>query len=159
MLVDLARNDLARVCEAGSVEVLDFMQVERYSHVMHLVSTVVGRLRRRTGRRSTRCVATFPAGTLSGAPKVRAMELIDEMETTRRGAVRRDGRLPGLRRRPGHGHRHPHGGDPGRRGLRAGRRRRGRGLRPVAEYQESVNKSMAVLRAVAAASGLRTPST
>jgi anthranilate synthase component I len=84
MLVDLARNDLARVCEAGSVEVVDFMSVERYSHVMHIVSTVVGTLRAdRTAFDAL--VATFPAGTLSGAPKVRAMELIDSMEATRRG--------------------------------------------------------------------------
>jgi anthranilate synthase component 1 len=84
MLVDLARNDLARVCDAGSVEVVDFMSVERFSHVMHIVSTVVGTLREdRTAFDAL--VATFPAGTLSGAPKVRAMELIDAMETTRRG--------------------------------------------------------------------------
>jgi anthranilate synthase component 1 len=84
MLVDLARNDLARVCAAGSVEVVDFMSVERYSHVMHIVSTVVGSLRAdRTAFDALR--ATFPAGTLSGAPKVRAMELIDKAERTRRG--------------------------------------------------------------------------
>ncbi|GAB3598803.1 anthranilate synthase component I [Angustibacter peucedani] len=154
MLVDLARNDLARVCDAGTVEVLDFMQVERYSHVMHLVSTVVGRLRDdRTAYDAL--VATFPAGTLSGAPKVRAMELIDEMETTRRGlyggtvgyldfagdldmaiairtAVIRDGTA------------YVQAGG----GVVAD-------SDPVAEHQESVNKSMAVLRAVAAASGLR----
>jgi anthranilate synthase component 1 len=83
MLVDLARNDVGRVCEAGSVEVLDFMSVERYSHIMHIVSTVVGRLRAdRTAYDAL--VATFPAGTLSGAPKVRAMELIDELEPVRR---------------------------------------------------------------------------
>ncbi|HEX3004300.1 MAG TPA: anthranilate synthase component I [Angustibacter sp.] len=153
MLVDLARNDLARVCDAGSVEVLEFMQVERYSHVMHIVSTVVGRLRDdRTAYDAL--VATFPAGTLSGAPKVRAMELIDEMETTRRGlyggtvgyldfagdldmaiairtAVIRDG---------------------------VAYVQAGGGVvadsDPAAEHQESVNKSMAVLRAVAAAGGL-----
>jgi anthranilate synthase component 1 len=84
MLVDLARNDLARVCVAGTVEVVDFMEVERYSHVMHLVSTVEGDL-------AAGCTAydvlraTFPAGTLSGAPKPRAMELIDELEPVRRG--------------------------------------------------------------------------
>ncbi len=154
MLVDLARNDLARVCDAGSVEVLDFMQVERYSHVMHIVSTVVGRLRDGCSAYDA-LVATFPAGTLSGAPKVRAMELIDEMETTRRGlyggtvgyldfagdldmaiairtAVIRDG---------------------------VAFVQAGGGVvadsDPLAEHQESVNKSMAVLRAVAAASGLR----
>ena len=84
MLVDLGRNDLGRVCEPGSVEVLDFMSIERYSHIMHIVSTVVGTL---TPDRTAYDVlaACFPAGTLSGAPKVRAMELIDELEPTRRG--------------------------------------------------------------------------
>ncbi|GAB3674888.1 anthranilate synthase component I [Angustibacter aerolatus] len=153
MLVDLARNDLARVCDAGTVEVLDFMQVERYSHVMHLVSTVVGRLRDdRTAYDAL--VATFPAGTLSGAPKVRAMQLIDDMERTRRGlyggvvgyldlagdldmaiairtAVLRDGTA------------YVQAGG----GVVAD-------SDPVAEHTESVNKSMAVLRAVAAANGL-----
>ncbi len=154
MLVDLARNDLQRVCAAGSVEVLDFMSVERYSHVMHIVSTVVGRLRSdRTAYDAL--VATFPAGTLSGAPKVRAMELIDEMELTRRGlyggtvgyldfagdldmaiairtAVIRDGVA------------HVQAGG----GVVAD-------SVPAAEHRESVDKSMAVLRAVATASGLR----
>ncbi len=84
MLVDLARNDLGRVCRAGSVEVVDFMSVERYSHVMHLVSTVEGELA--PGRSAYDVVqATFPAGTLSGAPKPRAMELIEELEPVRRG--------------------------------------------------------------------------
>jgi anthranilate synthase component I len=84
MLVDLARNDLGRVCVAGSVEVVDFMEVERYSHVMHLVSTVEGDLA--PGRTAYDVLrATFPAGTLSGAPKPRAMELIDELEPVRRG--------------------------------------------------------------------------
>jgi anthranilate synthase component I len=154
MLVDLARNDLGRVCEAGSVEVLDFMSVERYSHVMHIVSTVVGQLREDCTAYDA-LVATFPAGTLSGAPKVRAMELIDEMEQTRRGvyggtvgyldfagdldmaiairtAVVRDG---------------------------VAYVQAGGGVvadsDPVAEHQESVNKSMAVVRAVAAASAMR----
>jgi anthranilate synthase component 1 len=84
MLVDLARNDLGRVCTAGSVEVVSFMEVERYSHVMHLVSTVEGDLA--PGRTAYDVLrATFPAGTLSGAPKPRAMELIDELEPVRRG--------------------------------------------------------------------------
>jgi anthranilate synthase component 1 len=84
MLVDLSRNDLARVCVAGTVEVVDFMGVERYSHVMHLVSTVEGDLA--PGRTAYDVLrATFPAGTLSGAPKPRAMELIDELEPVRRG--------------------------------------------------------------------------
>ncbi|KWX04426.1 anthranilate synthase component I [Carbonactinospora thermoautotrophica] len=84
MLVDLGRNDLGRVCEPGSVEVVDFMAIERYSHVMHIVSTVVGRLA--PGRAAFDALtACFPAGTLSGAPKPRAMELIEELEPTRRG--------------------------------------------------------------------------
>ncbi len=84
MLVDLGRNDLGRVCEPGSVEVPEFARIERYSHVMHIVSTVVGKLR---GDRTAfdALAATFPAGTLSGAPKVRAMEIIDGLEPTRRG--------------------------------------------------------------------------
>ncbi|QHC29011.1 MULTISPECIES: anthranilate synthase component I [unclassified Streptomyces] len=84
MLVDLGRNDLGRVCEPGSVEVVDFMSVERYSHVMHIVSTVTGRV---AGGRTAFDVLTacFPAGTLSGAPKPRAMQIIDELEPSRRG--------------------------------------------------------------------------
>jgi len=83
MLVDLARNDLGRVCEPGSVHVTEFMAVERYSHVMHLVSTVVGTLER-TSSAFDALIAAFPAGTLSGAPKPRAMTIIDECEPTRR---------------------------------------------------------------------------
>jgi anthranilate synthase component I len=84
MLVDLARNDLARVCRPGTVEVVDFMTVERYSHVMHLVSTVQGQLNDDASAYDV-LRATFPAGTLSGAPKPRAMELIEELEPVRRG--------------------------------------------------------------------------
>jgi anthranilate synthase component 1 len=84
MLVDLGRNDLGRVCRPGTVSVVEFMQVEQYSHVHHIVSTVVGRLQ--PGMTAYELLAaTFPAGTLSGAPKPRAMEIIDELETTRRG--------------------------------------------------------------------------
>jgi len=84
MLVDLARNDLGRVCAPGTVEVSEFMEIERYSHVMHIVSTVNGELRADASALDA-LQATFPAGTLSGAPKVRAMEIIDELEPTRRG--------------------------------------------------------------------------
>ena len=84
MLVDLGRNDLGRVCEYGSVKVESLMTVERFSHVMHIVSTLRGRL-----RKDVDCfdalMACFPAGTVSGAPKVRAMEIIEEVERTRRG--------------------------------------------------------------------------
>ncbi|MGP4042759.1 anthranilate synthase component I [Streptomyces sp. 2A115] len=84
MLVDLGRNDLGRVCEPGSVEVVDFMSIERYSHVMHIVSTVTGRVAQ--GRTAFDVLtACFPAGTLSGAPKPRAMQIIDELEPSRRG--------------------------------------------------------------------------
>ncbi|MEU0658575.1 anthranilate synthase component I [Streptomyces lavendulocolor] len=84
MLVDLGRNDLGRVCEPGSVEVVDFMSIERYSHVMHIVSTVTGRVAE--GRTAFDVLtACFPAGTLSGAPKPRAMQIIEELEPTRRG--------------------------------------------------------------------------
>jgi len=84
MLLDLGRNDIGRVAETGSVRVAEQMTVERYSHVNHIVSHVVGRLR--TGQsRYDAFRATFPAGTLSGAPKVRAMEIIEELEQTRRG--------------------------------------------------------------------------
>ncbi len=84
MLVDLARNDVGRVCEYGSVRVKDLMIIERYSHVMHIVSQVEGKLQKdRTPYDLMR--ATFPAGTLSGAPKIRAMQIIAEMEKTARG--------------------------------------------------------------------------
>lgn len=84
MLVDLGRNDLGRVCDFKSVKVTDFMVIERYSHVMHIVSNVVGKLSK--GKTLFDLLrATFPAGTVSGAPKVRAMEIIDELENQRRG--------------------------------------------------------------------------
>jgi anthranilate synthase component I len=154
MLVDLGRNDLGRVCRAGTVEVPDFARIERYSHVMHIVSTVVGELRDdRTAFDAL--AATFPAGTLSGAPKVRAMEIIEELEPTRRGL---------------------YGGTVGYFGfagdmdmaiairtalLRGGRAYVGAGAGivadsdPAAEEQESRNKAAAVLAAIAAAETLR----
>ncbi|MFZ5826420.1 MAG: anthranilate synthase component I [Bacillota bacterium] len=84
MLVDLGRNDLGRVCQYGSVEVRDMMRIERYSHVMHIVSDVQGRVAPDKDAFDV-LRAVFPAGTLSGAPKVRAMEIIDELEPVRRG--------------------------------------------------------------------------
>jgi anthranilate synthase component I len=84
MLVDLGRNDLGRVCRPGSVDVVNLLQVERYSHVMHLVATVVGEVRDDLTALDV-LTACFPAGTLSGAPKVRAMEIIESLEPTRRG--------------------------------------------------------------------------
>ena len=85
MLVDLGRNDLGRVCAYGTVEVERFMEVETYSHVIHIVSSVAGTLRPEVGAMDA-LRSTLPAGTLSGAPKVRAMEIIDELEPVKRGA-------------------------------------------------------------------------
>ena len=156
MLVDLARNDLGRVCRPGTVEVVDFMSIERYSHVMHIVSTVVGDL---DPQRSAFDVlaATFPAGTLSGAPKVRAMELIDELEPSRRGLY---GGTVGY---------FDFAGDMDMAiAIRTALVRRGRAYvqagggivadsDPEYEYDESVNKARAVLRAVATAETLHAP--
>ena len=85
MLIDLARNDLGKVCQFGTVEVPDFMIVQKYSHVQHIVSRVTGRLRTDKDAFDT-LKAIFPAGTVSGAPKKRAMEIIEELEPSRRGA-------------------------------------------------------------------------
>ncbi|MGZ6839590.1 MAG: anthranilate synthase component I family protein, partial [Frankiaceae bacterium] len=84
MLVDLGRNDLGRVCTPGSVTLVEFGAVERYSHVMHIVSTVVGDVAEGHDALDV-LAATFPAGTLTGAPKPRAMQIIDDLEPTRRG--------------------------------------------------------------------------
>lgn len=155
MLVDLARNDLGRVCRPGSVDVVDFMRVERYSHVMHLVSTVFGEVAE--GRDALDVLsATFPAGTVSGAPKPRAMEIIESLEPTRRalyagtvGYVDAGGDLDmAIAIRTAVLHR-------GTAYVQAGA-----GLvadsDPQAELDECRNKAAAVLRAVAAAATLRT---
>jgi anthranilate synthase component 1 len=84
MLIDLARNDIGRIAVTGSVRVTEAFQIERYSHVMHIVSNVEGILKPGVGQLDV-LRATFPAGTLSGAPKVRAMEIIDELEPVQRG--------------------------------------------------------------------------
>ncbi len=84
MLVDLGRNDLGRVCERGTVHISEFMAVEKYSHVMHIVSNVKGKLRKDQDALDA-LQAAFPAGTVSGAPKIRAMEIIDELENMKRG--------------------------------------------------------------------------
>ncbi|MFP4244581.1 MAG: anthranilate synthase component I family protein, partial [Ectothiorhodospira sp.] len=84
MLIDLGRNDAGRVSQIGSVRLTDRMVVERYSHVMHIVSNVIGELRPGLGAMDV-LRATFPAGTVSGAPKIRAMEIIDELEPVKRG--------------------------------------------------------------------------
>jgi len=154
MLVDLARNDLLKVCEPGSVEVSEFMQVERFSHIMHLVSSVEGDLR---PERSAIDVfrATFPAGTLSGAPKPRALEIIDELEPAQRGVY---GGVIGY---------FDFAGDADlaiaiRTATIAGgmaRVQAGAGLvadsDPDAEHLESRNKAAAPLRAVAIANAMR----
>ncbi len=136
MLVDLARNDVGRVADFGTVHVDELMTLERYSHVMHLTSQVSGRLRDGLGPVDV-LRATLPAGTVSGAPKVRAMEIIDELEPVKRGPYAGRGRLRRLERQPGHGDRHPHAVRRRRRVERAGRggdrrrlgaRRRGPGV-------------------------------
>jgi anthranilate synthase component I len=154
MLVDLARNDLGRVCDFGSVHVRDLMIVERYSHVMHIVSQVEGRLSAaKTPYDLMR--ATFPAGTLSGAPKVRAMQIISELEQTTRG---------------------PYGGCVGYFSfngnldccitIRTALLKDGKAYvqagggwvndsTPEAEYQETVNKAKAMMKAIALAEQFR----
>ncbi len=147
MLVDLGRNDLGRVSEYGSVKVKDLMYVERYSHVMHLVSALEGTLRKDLDALDA-FAACFPAGTLSGAPKVRAMQIIEELEPTRRGIYGGSvlyadfaGNLDsciGIRTLLMQG-KHAY--------LQAGA-----GIvadsDPVSEFQESMNKAQALLRAV-----------
>ncbi|MFZ2238250.1 MAG: anthranilate synthase component I [Gordonia amarae] len=154
MLVDLARNDIGRVCVPGSVKVSDYCHIERYSHVMHLVSTVSGTLR--DDQEALDAVtACFPAGTLSGAPKVRAMELIEEHELTRRGLY---GGIVGYLDFAGNA-------DTAiaiRTALLSGDRafvQAGAGVvadsDPTYEYNEAKNKAMAVLNAIAAAGTMR----
>jgi anthranilate synthase component 1 len=152
MLVDLGRNDLGRVSEYGSVKVKDLMYVERYSHVMHLVSALEGTLRKGLDALDA-FAACFPAGTLSGAPKVRAMQIIEELEPTRRGIYGGSvlyadfaGNLDsciGIRTL-----------------LMQGKKaylQAGAGIvadsDPASEFQESMNKAQAVLRAVEKARG------
>ncbi|TFD45678.1 anthranilate synthase component I [Cryobacterium frigoriphilum] len=154
MLVDLARNDLLKVCTPGSVEVTEFMRIERFSHIMHLVSSVEGNLT--PGKTSIDVFrAAFPAGTLSGAPKPRALEIIDALEPAQRGvyggvvgyfgfagdadlaiAIRTATIIDGVARVQAGG------------GLVAD-------SDPASEYQESQNKAAAPLRAVAVANAMR----
>ena len=107
MLVDLSRNDLGRVCEFGSISVDELMVVETYSHVLHIVSQVSGTLREGVGAMDV-LRSALPAGTLSGAPKVRAMQIIDELEIAQALLLRGRDRLPLLGGRPRHGDPHPH---------------------------------------------------
>jgi anthranilate synthase component 1 len=147
MLVDLGRNDLGRVCEYGSVVVDELMEVETYSHVMHIVSSVSGTLREDVGAMDA-LRSVLPAGTLSGAPKVRAMQIIDELESTKRGGyggaigyLSYSGDLDTAIHirtvviKDGVAHVQAGGGTVA-------------DAKPVYEYEESVNKSKAVLRAV-----------
>jgi anthranilate synthase component 1 len=156
MLVDLSRNDLQRVCEAGTVDVVEFMTVRRYSHIMHLESTVIGDIRPEKSAYDV-LAATFPAGTLSGAPKPRAMALIDELEPTRRGIY---GGVVGYL--------DFHGDLDMAIAIRTAVIKDGTAYVqagggivadsvPRLEFEESVNKAAAALRAVAAAAGLRSP--
>ena len=152
MLVDLGRNDVGRVSEYGTVRVKDLMFVERYSHVMHLVSSIEGTLRPDlTAVDAFR--ACFPAGTLSGAPKIRAMEIIEELEPTRRGIYGGSvlyadfsGNLTSciairtLLMQGAEGH------------IQAGAGIVADSV-PESEYQESVNKARAVVRAIERARG------
>ena len=121
MLVDLARNDVGRVVRFGTEKVDELMTIERYSHIMHITSQVSGELAEDKGPIDV-LRATLPAGTLSGAPKVRAMEIIDELELTKRGVYGGVVGLHRLLRQHRHRHRHPHHGRLARRpGARAGR--------------------------------------
>jgi anthranilate synthase component 1 len=152
MLVDLGRNDLGRVSDYGSVKVRDLMYVERYSHVMHLVSALESKLRGDLDAIDA-FAACFPAGTLSGAPKVRAMQIIEELEPTRRGVYGGSvlyadfaGNLDSC--------------IAIRTMLLKGKKaylQAGAGIvadsDPAKEYQESMNKAQALLRAVEAARG------
>ncbi|MCU1569859.1 MAG: anthranilate synthase component [Naasia sp.] len=154
MLVDLARNDISKVCVAGTIEVTEFMRIERFSHIMHLVSSVEGDLS--PGADAVDVFrATFPAGTLSGAPKPRALQIIDELEPAQRGVY---GGVVGY---------FDFAGDADlaiaiRTALLAdgvARVQAGGGLvadsDPESEYRESQNKAAAPLRAVAIANALR----
>src|SRR5438445_4965354 len=155
MLVDLARNDVGRVAEFGTVRVTEFMEIERYSHVMHIVSNVVGRSR--AGCTAFDVVrATFPAGTVSGAPKIRAMQIISQLESTRRGCYAGaigyfgfDGNFDSCI------------------ALRCAVLKNGKAYfqagagivadsDPQREYEETVNKARAMMKAVAMASQMKT---
>ncbi len=156
MLVDLGRNDLQRVCYAGTVDVVEFLNIRHYSHVMHIESTIVGQLAREATAYDA-LAATFPAGTLSGAPKPRAMALIEEYEPTRRGIY---GGVVGYF--------DFHGDMDVAIAIRTAVITQGKAFVqagagivadsvPQSEYEETRNKAAAVLRAVAAAGTLGPP--
>ncbi len=129
MLLDLGRNDVGRVAELGSVRVTESFVIERFSHVMHISSNVEGRLRGDLDALDA-LIASFPAGTLSGAPKVRAMEIIDELETSAPRHLRRMHRLFRRERHDGHLHRVAYRPGEGRAHVRAGWRRHRRRFQP-----------------------------
>ncbi len=129
MLLDLGRNDIGRVAKTGTVKVTDQFIIERYSHVMHIVSNVEAELKDDEGALDV-LKATFPAGTVSGAPKVRAMEIIDELEPTKRGIYAGSVGYLGFNGDMDLCHRDPHRRDQGRADPRPGRRRHRRRLRP-----------------------------
>ena len=129
MLVDLGRNDIGRVCDYGTVRVPTFMALEKYSHVMHMVSVVEGQLAEGRDRLDA-LVSCFPAGTVSGAPKVRAMQIINELEPSAARPVCRRRRLPRLRRQPRFLHRDPLDPAGTRQGLHPVGRRHRRRLEP-----------------------------
>lgn len=126
MLIDLGRNDVGRISKTGEVKVTDKMVIEKYSHVMHIVSNVEGRLKDGITNMNI-LAATFPAGTLSGAPKIRAMEIIEEVEPSKRGIYGGSRRRMGLQQRHGFGNRHPHRRSKKQHAIRP--KRRGRGCR------------------------------
>ena len=131
MLVDLSRNDLQRVCHAGTVDTVEFMTTRRYSHIMHLESTVVGDLAARPVR-LRRPRRDLPGGDAERGAQAAGHGAHRRVRGPAPRRVRRRGRLPRLRRRPRHGHRDPHGGHQGRRRARPGRRRHRRRLGPAA---------------------------
>jgi anthranilate synthase component 1 len=150
MLVDLARNDVGRIAEFGSVRVTDFMTIEKYSHVMHIVSNVIGTLRADKNAYDV-MRATFPAGTVSGSPKIRAMQIINQLEKSKRntyaGAV---------------GYFGFDGNSDSCIALRTVVLKDGKAFvqagggvvadsTPEGEYQETVNKAMGMMRAIALA--------
>lgn len=156
MLVDLGRNDLGRVCEPGTVRVEDYSHIERYSHVMHLVSTVTGRLAE--GMTALDAVtACFPAGTLSGAPEGAGHGAHRGGREDPPRALRRGAGLPRLRGQRRFRDRHPDRADARRGRLRPGRRGVVADSNGPYEFNEATNKAKAVLAAVAAAETLREP--
>ena len=148
MLLDLGRNDLGRVCRDGTVQVDQQMVIEKYSHVQHIVSNVRGATASQTRISLTCCGHVSRRGRSRGAPKVRAMEIIDELEPTRRGPYGGSDRLLQLLRQHGYRHHHPHHRVHQRHRPPAG----GAGIVadsvPHAEYKETLSKAEALVQAL-----------